>query len=281
MSSKYAILIPAASRDNVADTLDSVFRFEPSATVIVLRDYDNGDRLDSRATVLPPLPWKRDGFGGLLQKKMWALQFLLSNSDAEIILSLDADALLIKSGVFPKVAEVFKDKHVGIAGCSRLTPKGKARDFGPVAKSIGSLGGIRSIAQTDGRKFIKDLLSLAKPTGYQLGEHALGGAEFFNRQMIADWSSFGWLQDHGLSKIPVPEDGVFGLMAYAAGYRIQDIGGPGGLVNIAWRGLPDSPKVIHDSAAFITHSVRFYEDLTEIQIRQFFKTIRANDSFDA
>ena len=82
------------------------------------------------------------------------------------------------------------------------------------------------------------------------------------------------MQDHGVSKLPIPEDGAFGLMAYAAGYRIQDIGGPGGLLNIAWKGLPASPKDVNESGAYITHSVRSFEDLNEVEIRNFFKSIR-------
>ena len=274
MSSKHVILIPAAPRDNVSDTVESVLHFEPKAEVIVIKDYEDNSKLDSRVTVLPPLPWKRDGFGGLLQKKMWALEYIHQNSTAEIILSLDADALLIKSGVFSKVSEVFKDARIGIAGCSRLTPSGTQRDFTPVAKSMRSRGGLRSIANVKGRRFIEELLMLAKFTEYEIGEHALGGAEFFSRKMVADWSSLGWLQDHGVSKLPIPEDGAFGLMAYAAGYRIQDIGGPGGLLNIAWKGLPASPKDVNESGAYITHSVRSFEDLNEVEIRNFFKSIR-------
>jgi hypothetical protein len=274
MSSRYAILIPAAPRDDVADTLDSVFHFEPAAEVVLIKDYDDNSKLDPRVTVLPPLPWKRDGLGGLLQKKMWAFEYILQNSTAEVILSLDADALLIKGGVFPKVAEVFKDENVGIAGCSRQTPSGHTRDFSPVAKSIRSRGGLRSINHNSGRRFIEKLLLQARSTEYEIGEHALGGASFFSRKIVNDWSKLGWLKDHGISKIPIPEDGAFGLMAYAAGYRIEDIGGPGGLLNIAWNGLPASPKEVHESTAYVTHSVRSFEDLNEIQIRNFFKSIR-------
>ena len=277
MTSEYAILIPAAPRDDVADTIDSVLHFEPSAEVIVLKDFESNSPLDSRVTVLPALPWKRDGFGGLLQKKMWALDYILHNSKADIVLSLDADALLIKEGLFPKVAKVFEDETVGIAGCSRLTPSGTKRDFTPVAKSIKSRGGLRSISRISGRRFLGDLLARVESTEYEMGEHALGGAEFFSRKMISDWSSLGWLRDHGVSKIPIPEDGAFGLMSYAAGYCIKDIGGPGGLLNIAWKGLPASPKDVHESTAYITHSVRSFEDLDEIQIRNFFKSTRNGD----
>jgi len=274
MSSKNVILIPAALRDNVSDTVDSVLHFEPKAEVIVIKDYEDNLKLDSRVTVLPPLPWKRNAFGGLLQKKMWALEYILQNSTAEIILSLDADALLIKSGVFSKVSEVFKDARIGISGCARLTPSGTQRDFTAVGESIRSRGGLRSIAHVKGRQFTHDLLMLAESTEYELGEHALGGAQFFSRKMVADWSSLGWLQDRGLSTLPIADDGSLGLMAYAAGYRIQDIGGPGGLLNVAWKGLPSSPEEIAASGAYITHSVRSYKNRNENEIRGFFRDIR-------
>jgi hypothetical protein len=216
----------------------------------------------------------RNGFGALFQKKVWAFDYIIQNTEVDIVLSLDADALLLRSGVFPIVSQLFLDSSIGIAGCCRDAPSGGIRDFTPVARSILSRGGLRSFAQRQARGFVGELLDRASTTDYVLGEHALGGAQFFRREMLSHWKSLGWLGDFGVSKLQIPEDGLFGLMAYASGYRIADIGGPGGLLNISWKGLPDSPAQICESGAYATHSVRTYGSMSEAQIRGYFKEKR-------
>jgi len=274
MGNKYAILIPSAKKDDIRDTVDSVLHFEPDSLVLVIKDFDEDLKLDSRVTVLPPLPWVRNGFGALFQKKVWAFDFILQNTEVETILSLDADALLLRSGVFPKVSQVFLDPSIGIAGCCRIAPSGGIRNFEAVGRALQSRGGLRSIGQLKARSFVGELLARASKTNYVLGEHAQGGAQFFKREMINHWKSRGWLGDFGVSKLPIAEDGLFGLMAHASGYSIADIGGPGGLLNIAWKGLPSSPDQIHDSGAYATHSVRSFENMNETQIRSYFKEKR-------
>ena len=274
MNFNFAILIPAARRDDIRDTVDSVLHFEPELMVVVIKDFDEELMLDSRVTVLPPLPGVRNGLGAIFQKKAWAFDYILQNTEVDIILSLDADALLLRSGVFPMVSQFFLDSSIGIAGCCRIAPSGGTRDFTPVARSISSRGGLRSFGQRQARGFVGELLDRASTTDYVLGEHALGGAQFFRREMLSHWKSLGWLGDFGVSKLHIPEDGLFGLMAYASGYSIADIGGPGGLLNISWRGLPDSPEQICDSDAYATHSVRSYGSMREDQIRGFFKERR-------
>jgi hypothetical protein len=274
MTSNFVILIPAAKRDDLRDTVDSVLHYEPDLMVVVVKDFDEELVLDSRVTVLPPLPWVRNGFGAVFQKKLWALDYILQNTPAEIVLSLDADALVLRRGVFPKVSQVFQDSSIGIAGCSRIAPSGGIRSFDPVARSISSQGGFRSYSHFQARSFVRELLDLASTTNYVVGEHALGGAQFFRREMLSHWKSLGWMRDYGVSKLPIPEDGLFGLMAYASGYSIAEIGGPDGLLNISWKGLPSSPEQIYESGAYITHSVRSYKDLNENQIRTYFKERR-------
>jgi hypothetical protein len=274
MGQKYAILIPSAKRDDIKDTVDSVLHFEPDLLVVVVKDFDEDLVLDSRVTVLPPLPWVRNGFGAIFQKKIWAIDFILQNTEVETILSLDADALILRSGVFPKVSQVFLDPSIGIAGCCRITPSGGTRNFEAIGRSLQNRGGLRSLGQLKARSFVGELLARASTTNYVLGVHALGGAQFFKREMLSHWKSLGWLGDFGISKLNIAEDGLFGLMAYASGYGIADIGGPGGLLNIAWKGLPSSPNQICDSGAYATHSVRSFENMNETQIRGYFKERR-------
>ena len=274
VSAKFAILIPAAKRDDLTDTLASIFHYEPNVPIYVLKDFDGSLSIDSRVVLIPPLPYKRNTLGGLLQKKLWAFEYLLNNTDTEVILTLDADALFIRSGIFKSVLASLGNSDLGCLGCCRISPSGGIRSFLKMGKTISALGGLRALRFRNGRLLIKEFLELAKNSNYELGEHPMGCAIFFKRKMLEEWRTRAWLENRGLSEIPIPDDGMFGLMTYASGYKIGEIGGPNGLINVTWKGLSTSPEQLNNSGAFIVHSVRKFSEMSETEIRSFFRRIR-------
>jgi hypothetical protein len=277
MNVNFAILIPAAKRDDLQDTLESILHYEPNVPIYVLKDFDGPIRIDPRVIVIPPLPYKRNALGGLLQKKLWAFDYIMTNTNVDVVLTLDADALVIRSGIFESVLSPLENINSGCLGCCRVSPSGAPRSFMQMGKTISRFGGFRALRIRDGRSLIKEFLKLAKTSDYELGAHAISCAVFFKRELLEEWQSRGWLENHGLSEFPIPDDGMLGLMTYASGYKIGEIGGPNGLINVAWKGLSAAPEQLNNSGAFIIHSVRKFEEMTEIEIRSFFRRIRETE----
>ncbi len=270
------MLIPTASRDDVNDTIDSILQLEPSCRIFVVKDFDEPLIFDPRVTVIPPLPWRRNSFGGLLQKKLWALDFIIENANFEYLLTLDADALFIRSGVTSKIDEFFSSvpNNIGAAGCHRVSPSGELRDFRPARRILLRRLFLYPFSVRGSTRALFRLVHLAKANGLELGEHPLGAAVFFRREMLLKWKALGWLKDQRLSTLPIPDDHLLGLMIFASGFSVGEIGGPGGLISVKWIGLPAHPNFLLKQEVFIVHSVRSFENLTELEIRVQFQKSR-------
>ncbi len=272
------VLISSAPRDNVVDTVDSVRTFMPEWRVVVIDDGVpdvRGDGLPDDVTVLPPLNYPRNTLGALWMKYCYGLKFILVNRPSDFILKLDADALVVASGLEAVIGRVFADPQVGLAGVYRIDPSGGRRDFSPIARAIGAEAkGLRSWVRPFARGPLRSLLVEARRNGYETGEHALGAANVIRTRMLEDWARRGWLSLKGLGTSHVPDDALLSLTTRAAGFTIAELGGRDGPFGVTWRGLPASPPELAASRAVIVHSVRSWEDWTEGEIRSFFKDRR-------
>jgi hypothetical protein len=274
------VIIPAAAIDDVEDTIDSVLFYEPNATIILIKDHDLNLDLDSRVLVLPKLSWPSmvGGKGAVFQKKLYAFKFILANfQDYEYVISLDADAVFLKSGIFEELDSIMKDRRIGIAGTVHLTKDGSLRNFEPIKNAILQKGGLRCIHKRSGRRHLDNLIRLCGDERDKIGTHALGGMSVFQREMIESWDNRGWLFNDKLHSFPIPEDGLMGLLAIASGFTFKDIGGPTGIIDLAWRGLPRHPKELVESDRYVTHSVRSFKEMNESEIRTFFSIRRSNE----
>ena len=273
------VIIPAAAIDDVEDTIDSVLFYEPNATIILIKDHELNLDLDSRVIVLPKLPWPSmaGGKGAVFQKKLYAFKYILANfQDYEYVISLDADAVFLQSGIFEELDSIMLDRSIGIAGTVHLTKDGGLRNFEPVKNAILRKGGLRSLHKRSGRRYLDSLISQCGEDRNRIGMHALGGMSVFQREMIESWDQRGWLSNDKLHSFRIPEDGLMGLLALASGYKFKDIGGPTGIIDLAWRGLPRHPEELATSGRYVTHSVRSFGAMNESDIRTFFSTRRVN-----
>lgn len=271
------VIIPAAAIDDVEDTIDSVLFYEPNATIILIKDHELNLDLDSRVIVLPKLPWPSmaGGKGAVFQKKLYAFKYILSNfRDYEYVISLDADAVFLQSGIFKELDSIMQDRSIGIAGSVHQTKDGSLRNFEPVKNAILRKGGIRCLLKRSGRRYLDDLIRQCGDGVTKIGTHALGGMSVFQRGMIESWDKRGWLTNDKLHSFPIPEDGLMGLLAIASGFNFKDIGGPTGIIDLEWRGLPRHPKELVESGRYATHSVRSFREMNESEIRTFFKIRR-------
>ena len=272
------VLFSSAPRDNVVDTVDSVRTFLPGWRVVVIDDGMpnlRGDGLPQEVTVLPPLNYPRNTVGGLWMKYCYGFKFILVNHPSDFILKLDADALVVGSGLEEEIERVFADPLVGVAGVYRLDPSGGQRDFSPIARAIGAESeGLRSWTRPLARGPLRSLLVEARRHGYEAGEHALGAANVLRTEMLGSWARRGWLDLRGLRTSHVPEDALLSLTTRAAGFTIAELGDRGGPFAATWKGLPASPPQLALSGAIVVHSVRSWQDWTESEIRSFFRERR-------
>jgi len=274
LKNKYAILVPAAERDNIQDTVDSIKYYEPNALVVLIQDYVTQKKISGDCIVLPKLNWPKGSYGGLFQKELYAFNFILKNFDCEIVLRLDADAVFIRPDVFTKVQAIFdQNRNVGMAGAVS-TIHGHPRNYDWAEELFRKRGGRQTFFKLRMRQTLAEREKKAFSHGYVRGFNTLGAATFLRTEMLRVWSEFGWLDDELLSGAPIPDDFLLSLHTYAAGYEIADIGGINGLLGVAAVGLPLPPNEIIERKKYIAHSVRSYESLTESEIRNYFRLHR-------
>jgi hypothetical protein len=278
MNESVAVMIPAAARDDVVDTVRSVRSWMPSAPVLVINDSERSLielRPDPNVHVLPTLPYARNAFGGLWAKLCYGLRWLLANTDCGLILRLDADAVVLRPGLeSPASTRFSEDPKMGLLGGHRVGYDGSMRDFRPAARPIRRASGWLGYSQPGVRLALRRLLTQAATNGYQTGDHAIGCALLLRRTMVEEWDRQGWLDPGPLARSQLADDFLLAICAHAAGYSIGEGGGPGGIFAVKWRGLPASPEAIADSPAFVTHSVRAYDGYDEAGIRRYFASRR-------
>jgi hypothetical protein len=269
------------------DTLDSVLHYTESSRIIVV--IDDTPSPDGRATrirsprpdtVVIPAPDKAPGTqGGLWVKLAAGYRWLLTTYMPEIVLRLDADALLIGHGLESAARTIFSgDPGVGLLGSYRIGPDGELRDSSWAARRLRTEIGLRGLLHPKCRSSLQHFLNLAYGYGYIDGESVLGGAYIHSYEAADCMNRQGWFNQPWLASSQLGEDHLMTLLTMAAGYKIKDWGGPVQPLALKWRGLPSHPAELLAAGKLITHSVRYWQDLGEGQIREIFAQARTRES---
>ncbi len=272
---KMIVVVPAGPKDDAADTLRSVLCYTDPEMVLVVDDTQGrGIGLkDPRIVVYTPPVSPPGPFGGLWAKLAAAYRFAASQVDFDILLRLDTDALILGPGIAEAAACRFaQDATVGALGAYRLGPDGKNRDWAPAAKMVRAQMGLRGMRHPAARHRVRSLVAAAPE--YVPGEHALGAALLLRGAMVREWTRRGMLDYPELGDSRLGEDHLFGLLTLAAGYRLADFSGPADPLAVRWLGLPAAPAELLATGKIITHSVRFWGDMREGEIREFFAARR-------
>jgi len=277
--------VPAGPGDDTLDTLASVVRYtDPSRVIVVVDDGSGlagqGGRirdLSGDIAVIPALTGMPDGrFGGLWLKLAAAYRWLLERYQPGIVLRLDTDALLIGPGLEAAAEQAFeRDPAVGLLGSYRIGPDGEKRDSAWPARQIRAEAGLRGLAHPQRRRAIRGHLRLAHAHGYRDGDHVLGGAYIHSSAALGRIHENGWFSEPWMMTSSIGDDHYFSLLTVAAGYQIADFGGPSDPMALRWRGLPAHPADLLAAGKLVTHSVRFWRDLDEGQVRGIFARARA------
>lgn len=276
IGSKLAVVVPAGPKDDAADTLRSVLTYTNPELLLVIDDtHGRGIGLDDPRVVIFTPPASPPGlYGGLWVKLAAAFRYAAEHADFDVLLRLDTDALMLGPGVAEAAAERFgRDAGIGALGAYRLGPDGNQRDWTPARKMMLAELGLRGLRHRAARRTIRRLVASAP--GYIPGEHPLGAAVVYRGGMVREWNRHGMLGYPELGHCRLGEDHLFGLLTVAAGYKIADFSGPADPMALRWQGLPAAPADLLADGKLITHSVRYWADMGEPEIRRFFAAHRA------
>ena len=280
-----AVVIPAGPRDDLVDTLDSVLRYVDRPRLIVVVDDTGrrhraatlvpGDVAGDEIAVVAADPSAPGGLGGLWVKLCQGFRVVQEAGPWDVVLRMDADALLIGPGLAAMAADRFADDHgIGVLGSFRVGPDGRRRDWRPAAKRLRSETGLRGLRRPPVRRCVRELVRLGAAHGYEAGAHPLGGAYLLAPRLLDAWSGLGWLSLQPLARSRLGEDHICGLLTSAAGFRTVDMGGPADPIAVTWRGLPAPPAELLARKKLVVHSVRSYRESSEPAVRREFRAAR-------
>lgn len=282
---RIGVVLPVGPNDSEAavDTLASaLYYLDPSRMIVVVDDTGSGPGFTRRVkelspdiVVLPSPPRSPGGLGGLWVKIAAGYQWLLQRYAPDVILRLDADALIIGSGIEEcAIREFGQDPTLGLLGSYRIGSDGGPRDWSWPAWRIRVEAGLPGLRYPVRRWRLRRLLALASQHGYTDGEHVLGGSYIHSFRAADDIYARGWFDLPYLATSKLGEDQIMGLLAVAAGYRMTDFGGPADPMALRWRGLPAHPAELLANKKLVTHSVRSWDTMTEDEIRGIFRAAR-------
>jgi hypothetical protein len=268
------------------DTLDSALHYAGESRIVVVVDDTGGhdefakhaEVMSEDIAVIPAPPRAPGGYGGLWVKLAAGYRWMLERFAPEVILRFDVDALLIGSGLADRAIEKFAENpKVGLIGSYRIAADGNARDWSWGARMLRIESGLLGFRYPGMRTSYRKLLRLARPNGYIYGEHALGGGYIVSLNLADDIQARGWWYMPSLAPSRLGEDMIMGLLAVAAGYCTADFGRPEDPMSMRWRGLPAHPDELLAKGKLLTHSVRFWGELREPEIRSIFREARMRE----
>lgn len=270
---RVVVVIPAGPRDDVEDTLRSVIRYSDAVKIVVIDD-TKGRGIDFSHEKLMVIRAAVDSqrfstYGQLFVSLTEAYRQVVETIEFDILLRLDADALLIGEGLFEAAQQRFdKSPRVGVLGAYRIGPDGGTRNWVPAGKNIEAACRLRGLRNPAARKTLRSLVS--STAAYVPGEHVLGAVAFYRRDILQAMYEGGLLSLPELVRCNIPEDHLFGLIAAATGFETVEFSGPDDPMAIRQKGLPSSPEDLVKAGKLVTHSVRSWQNMDEQAIRGYF-----------
>lgn len=274
---RLVVLIPAGPRDDILDTVDSVSTYVGESTAIAIID-DTGQpgiaealvASDDRVTVLPS-PGGTDTRGALFVRLADAYRYLVEHYRFRALLRLDADALVIAPRPEDLAIDIFNTRPaLGMLGSHRFDCNGNPRRFVDAERYLRREAGLRGMGRPRRRALLRSITARAAHNGYRGGEHCLGAAYFHSFACVEELCRREWFGSEVLKQSVIPEDHLFGLATIAAGFQLGDYATGDLPLGVQWQGLPASPGELRRRNKKIIHSVRFWGELGENDIRSDF-----------
>jgi hypothetical protein len=273
---------PVCRPEFVADTIESVRHYAPSARVILVDDSRRGlgVELGERYQVTVLEARAHGVFGNLYLNLSDGLREALVQP-FRILVRLDTDALVTGSDFEAKAIKLFDADHqLGSLGSYKLGFDGVGvRSTRWAKQRIITYFAVRAWARPRAALVVVGLLLRAYKNGYHLGDSVQGGAAVYRYEAVVALNECGLLGRSELAGIGLHEDYIFGLCLFSIGYRLGEFGNkfddlPMG---VDWRVLPAAPSELMELGKSIIHSTKGFEAMDEQAIRSEFRSARRQD----
>lgn len=277
---------PNCNIDYISDTLDSIYHYCQCTFKIILSDDSQkgtGKIIRMKFPDVEVLQREKSFglWGGLYITLSIAFKHALDNYDFKALLRMDTDALITGLNPQEETIKLFEgNKMAGLVGFHRI---GKfTKDFmgTPINNSwardqiLANACSWRLILNPIANYTLRKIYFNATYNGYELGESVFGGAYFISPAFIKSLNNEGYLPNYKLRTVKLEEDHIFSMLARLLDYDLIDLSMSNMPFGCAWKGLPASPEELYNKNKKIIHSTRFWKDLTESDIRSFFKNKR-------
>jgi hypothetical protein len=285
----------------VWDLLESLRFYEPDVAAVVLVDDELGRlrelTLPVRATgrvcvVDNPRRGRGVGlFGGLCAGVVAGLAWVQAHTDAQLVVKLDTDSLVIAPFAAALAAAFASHPDVGQLGAFDMSCTGKPRHAPKVFANAFAMhrrlaavtsrpGGRREVhvAAWGWRRRLRRQIRAARAHGYVDGEHCQGGAYALSRTALDRMASAGYLRRPCTwLETSLPEDGLISMLVHATGLRCASLVGRGEPFGDGYRGLPFAPWELAERGHSLVHSVKNDPRFPEAEVRAYFSGRRAHD----
>lgn len=301
--SGYAVAVAVgpqeAEVERLRDLVEAIAAHEPTepATVVMIDDAPAPRSLETAIAFPPhltPLPLHHPRHGkvvhyrkgkGICSAILLALQATAQRTDADFVLKLDTDSLVIA----PFVARIrgFFRRHprTGKIGAYTRTPNGDERNFDRNAANVRSLHqppfhwkqplASMRIRRDPALQKLREHIGAAVADGYRYGEHCLGGGYALSRPLLEAMDQRGYLDDPSLwLAIDCPEDVMVGLYTKASGFDLANFVADGEVFGVRHKGLAYPPEELLRRGYAVIHAVKNDPTHAEPDIRAFFRARR-------
>lgn len=299
-----AIIIPVGPGqievERTRDLLQSLQTYEPdlNATIVLIDDPPLGTirylKQEVQDLVSPNFelsvlhnPRLGKGIGstsGLSAGILAALKWIDANIEAEFVLKLDTDALIIGSFYQRLMKQFTSDLSIGMLGLYKQTCNGESRDhlkFAHLSRKLKAPLALwrqpvspwqRVTVHLFGRfAKIRRYFQQAEEAGYPEGDFILGGAYAVSGTALRAMAQQGYLEDPLLwINTHFSEDAILSMYIWAVRKRLQGFAAPGEVFGVEHIGLPFSPEELIKKDYAIIHSVKDSQQASETEIRKFF-----------
>ena len=285
---KSAIVIPVGpGKESAVDTLESVAFYSAEPHLIVIVDDHTQDGTYEALTSRKRANWRilRNprpmGCIRLVHSLCSAYRLILSETKCTLVLRLDQDALIIKSGVLSEArAYTEATPAVGMFGVYDQDYN-RPRSFESHRNAIeDEMGAVRKLVGL--QPSWAGLYRLALQHGYRTGDNVFGGAYFLTRSCLEAMDAQGALVVPYRWHSRLMEDVYFSMATVAAGFGLGHFAAPSGPLCLEWRGLPFTASKLAESPYKVVHSVDKGKNTDRasnggLTAREYFRAVRRQE----
>jgi len=277
---------PNCNLHYINDTINSIkYYFSSKYKLILLDDSHKGagaeiHRLHPDAEILKTK--KNLGVNaGLYINLCQAYQHALEQYEFKLLLKIDDDALVTGKGPDQEALQFFKEwPKIGMAGLYQTGEEfinfmgNQIDNSWPRKQLLKDACTWKLIRRPIANLTLRKLFFKAIRKGYEIGENIQGGAYFLSWSCLNKLNEAQYLPVTNLKTVNLGEDHLLSMLTKLVGFKLGDLSSGNLPLGTTWKGLPASPEVLKAKDKKIIHSTRSWQDLTEEQIRNYFKSFR-------